>query len=63
MENTIKLSRKIKKELKKRILSKCGVGWKTNEVRILEVKRFSRYKERSATYKGLTVVNYTLGVK
>jgi lipid II:glycine glycyltransferase (peptidoglycan interpeptide bridge formation enzyme) len=57
----MKISRKTKKELKKQILSNIDSAWKSKELIIDKVEKFSRYATRNATYKGLTVTSYRLG--
>ena len=57
----MKISRKTKKELKKQILSNIDSAWKSKDLIIDKVERFSRYTTRNATYKGLTVTAYRLG--
>lgn len=57
----MKISRKVKKELKKQILSNIDSAWKSKELIIDKVERFSRHAKRNATYKGLTVTSYRLG--
>jgi hypothetical protein len=57
----MKLSRRIKKELKKRILIGKDTAWNLNDVKITSVVRCIRRAKTNPTYKGLTVNGYMLG--
>lgn len=61
METIKRYSRRIKKELKKQMLSTIDGAWRSKDIRITSVERYSRYSVRNATFKGLTVIGYTLG--
>ena len=56
----MKLSRTIKKELKKQILHKIDSSWKSSKLKIIGVQKNSRYKNINATHRGLTVTSYSL---
>lgn len=56
-----RLPRKTKKVLKKLILKDKDPNWKTKDCKITEIRRYYRNSEKVPTFKGISVVGYTLG--
>lgn len=57
---TNKIPRKIKKELKKIIISRIDSAWKPKEVLITSITK-PRYKDNRPTFRNFTVSGYNLG--
>lgn len=57
----MKLPRKMKKGLKKALITMTKGPWKTHEVKLIKTERRSKHRDRMPTFKGLTCVSYTLG--
>ncbi|WP_271856099.1 hypothetical protein [Patiriisocius marinus] len=60
----MKLSRKLKKGLKKAVLKKIDSDWKTSELRLNRVEHFWNYKHKDKglpVFKNKVVTAYSLG--
>jgi len=58
----MKLPRKIKKELKKKILYVIDVNWRSKDIKITQVEKHSRYSHINATHRRFTVTSYSLSI-
>lgn len=59
MKNS-RLPRKVKKELKKKILENIDKAWKSRNVLITSFKKNHRFSNKVATFKGISVTGYQL---
>lgn len=59
----MKISRRLKKQLKKKLLASFGAPWPMKDLRVHGVKKAWSKRSQPTAVKGVYISSYTLGVR